>query len=597
MEIARMIRDQRWTILAALAVLAVYAVSLGMLPKRVFWMPDEGAKFMEMCSVHATAPHYEVPFPARRIDPGFEFLPQPELFPHPSITPAGTVYLAFQSPVLFPFLSGVSMRVFGLTGIYLLPLLCGWGVAVLSGALMLRLHPRWAPCAVLLVGLATPVWFYSMVFWEHTIACFFALLAVYVAVVAPRRSAAAVTAVTAGLTAAIILRIEMVAFAVAVFLAWGLADLAARPEPSAVARPHRTAPAPRPRWLVHLLLVALVLCLLLVLARSLTPRHRVVLALAPARIGAALGGLWRNPRSLVEVFVHGSISEAPAVGDGIPLAVAIGLLSCGLAAFVTSARAAAALMLPGYAALLGFSLFLLCTTQGYRSLHGLFPVAPFLAVWPYALAQSWRERSHARLVLANLCWMGLATGLVAIAGSYISRGRLDVGMEWGQRYLLVLYPVLALATVASLPAFQASARPRWLRGVFGVAVAAMMLTGVGLEIRGLRMLYDTRQQLSKWEQALRADGPVVTDVWWLPSAVAVLFTEQEMFFTNGRAHMARWVELAAAQGVRHFIFASLSPVAPHEFETRRLRPVATRVVDGLHLTSFDLSDGATAPSP
>jgi hypothetical protein len=125
----------------------------------------------------------------------------------------------------------------------------------------------------------------------------------------------------------------------------------------------------------------------------------------------------------------------------------------------------------------------------------------------------------------------------------------------------------------------------------------MMIVGIGLEIRGLTMLYNTRQGLSKWERALRAEGPIVTDVWWLPSAVAVLFTEDEMFFVSRRADTARWVELAAVQGVSRFTFASLKPVEAREFGTRGVRRIAERSVDGLHLTSFVLVGGRAADTP
>ena len=60
-------------------------------------------------------------------------------------------------------------------GLYLLPVVCGWLIAVLSGALATWLAPGLGPAAILLVGLATPVWFYSVVFWEHTLATLFGL--------------------------------------------------------------------------------------------------------------------------------------------------------------------------------------------------------------------------------------------------------------------------------------------------------------------------------------------------------------------------------------------------------------------------------------
>jgi len=586
-------RAHRWTIVAALSVLAVYGVCLSVLPTHVFWMPDEGAKYLELHSVHWTRPHYDVAFPAQRIDPRFEFLPDPEIFPPPVTAANGSLYLGFQTPVLFPLVSGVAWHWFGITGLYLLPLACGWGVAVVSGLLLARLRPSWAPVAVLVVGLTTPVWFYSLVFWEHTVACFLALLAVYIATASPRWNLAAVLGALVTLTAAVTLRMDIVPFSAAVFAGWALSSVVARRHSG----PHRlpARPPPSSRWITYLLLAGLAVGLLLVFQHSLTLRHHNVVSSMPRRLGVALSGLWNRPRSLVEILVHAPTIEAPRVSDTIAVGVAIALLVCGLAAGARSARTEAALTLTGASVVLGFSLFLLCTSQHYRSLHGLFPVAPFVCLWPCALRHGWRQRSHALLTLAHISLFGLAFGFLAIAGSYVWQGRLQVGMEWGQRYMLALYPVLAVATLAGLLAGATTARPRWLGRLLSVVALALLLVGGALEIRGLRMLNETRQQLAKWDQAMRTEGPIITDIWWLPSAVAVLFTEHDMFFTGNRARVARWVDLATAQGVDRFTFASFAPVTLPELHTPRLRHVGTRSVDGLTLTSFEIDSGDSHP--
>jgi len=592
------IRGRGWIILAALAVLAVYAVSLSLLPKDVFWMPDEGAKYMEMLSVHWPGePRYVVPFPARRIDTRFEFLPHPEIFPRPSIFPGGRLYIAFQTSIIFPFVSSVPFWLFGVTGIYLMPLLSGWGTALISGALIFRLQRRWAAFAVLLVGLATPVWFYSMVFWEHTIACFLAMLAVYVVAVSPRWHVAPVLAVAVALITAVILRIEMLTVAISVFLGWGIASFAASAPPATPMR--RTRARVRfPRWALYFLLGALTIGLLLLLSASLTMRHHKLLSLVPVRIEGGIAGLWNAPIAFVEILVHAAISEGPTISDTIAIVVAGAVLLCGIGAFLRSTRAEALLVLPSCGVLLAFSIFLVSTTEPYRSLHGLFPAAPFLIVWPYALRHAWRTRGYAPLALTHVALFSLVIGVVAISGAYVAHGRLEVGMEWGQRYLLVLYPLLAVLTLVSLRTYHLSERPRWLKRAFTTVVAALMVTGIALEVRGVAMLYDTRQKLSTWNQALREEGPVITDSWWLPTAVAVLFTEHEMFCLPNRKSIPRWLELAAASGMTRFTVVSFDPDSAARFEDSGAQRLAERVVDGLYLTVLAPAEhGAKAPTP
>src|SRR5579862_3445041 len=469
------IRDHGWMILCALGVLATYAVTLSVLPRDVFWMPDPGAKYLELAAVRwAGGVRYDVPFPSRRIDPHFAFLPLPGIFPHPSFADDGSMRLQFEAPVLFPLISRVPYAWFGITGLYLLPLLSGWCCAIVTGGMMRRLYPRWAPFTVLLVGLATPLWFYSVNFWEHTVACLLALLAVYIAIASPRPRLAAALGMLVFVTAALSLRIEMLAFALALFSGWTTALLAARPRRAAVRPAPTIVAAP---WIVNLLLVACVVGLLAVLDVSLTVRHRAFLAAAATRTAAGLSSFLGLPGSLAEVFVHSSVSEGAVLMPVFPALGLVAMAACCAAAFMKSPRVEAALLIPGCAVVLGLSLYLLCTVQPYRSLHGVFPIAPFLVVWPYALREAWRRRDHAMLTVTNVGLFGLLTGFAAIAVWYVSNGRLTVGLEWGQRYLFVVYPLLTIAALAGLRIHQASdsERPAWLRRAFIFLVAAMMI--------------------------------------------------------------------------------------------------------------------------
>jgi hypothetical protein len=62
----------RWTVAAAVLVAVVYGVSLSILPKHVFWMPDEGAKLFELEAAVVLGARDDVPppFAGQRLIPG-----------------------------------------------------------------------------------------------------------------------------------------------------------------------------------------------------------------------------------------------------------------------------------------------------------------------------------------------------------------------------------------------------------------------------------------------------------------------------------------------------------------------------------------------
>src|SRR6187401_3125649 len=100
------LRDRRF-VDAAGAVLAIYLATLFLLPKNVFWTPDEGSKWMAMhCVGFDGGLTYTVDFPSQRVDTKYKFLPHVGLiFPRPQVMRDGSLYLGFETPVLFPLLS------------------------------------------------------------------------------------------------------------------------------------------------------------------------------------------------------------------------------------------------------------------------------------------------------------------------------------------------------------------------------------------------------------------------------------------------------------------------------------------------------------
>ena len=262
-----------------------------------------------------------------------------------------------------------------------------------------------------------------------------------------------------------------------------------------------------------------------------------------------------------------------------------------MAPFLSSMRIEAAAVAPALLIVLAYSASVAFLGQRYRSLHGIFLVAPFTVVAFYALPEAWRRRDAALLALSSFAALYLVIGCAAIFVFYVdAEGGLLTGLEWGQRYVLALYPVLTVLSVVALYMYQQSNRPVWLKRYFMVMVSAMMMIGVQQEVRGSTMLRFNREEFALWDRALRTDGPLVTDLWWLPATVAPLFLTKEMSYVQGPTELAEWVSLAAAQGIRRFTFVSFVPIGNGQLVDAGVRrvPQESRSVFGLHLTQFDV---------
>lgn len=590
-----------WSAAAAASVLLAYVAVLWSMPKHVFWSPDEGGKFIELhCIEWHGGLRYSMPYAARRIDPEFKFYPHVstpdgDTFPYPVAGSGGTV--RFNWPIWFPLLSGFMLRAFGLPGIYVIPLLSGWLLAVISGGIAGSLNPRTTPITILLVGLATPVCFYSQCFWEHTFAALLALVAVAILVRTRPGSMRALVAITCPLVAAMMLRIEMVAFAAAAVLTWAFSAVACgswSENDTVPSRPRRLH-----RWLLILLLACAAAGVFYLVRAAVPARQQRFITTLPAQMVRTARALPHLPRSVVSVFVNTGRNEGPVVDPTWVTVACVAVLLCLIAPFLSSVRIEAAVIAPALLIVLAYSASVAFLGQRYRSLHGIFPVAPFMVVAFYALPEAWRRRDSALLALSSFAALYLVIGCAAIFVFYVdAEGGLLTGLEWGQRYILPLYPVLTVLSIVALYAHQQSNRPAWLKRYFMVIVSVMMTIGVQQEVRGSTMLRVNREEFAAWDRALRTEGPLVTDLWWLPTTLAPLFLTKEMSYVQSPTELAEWVSLAAAQGIPRFTFVSFRPSGDGQLGDAGVRRVAqeSRTVFGLHLTRFDVVSARPPPA-
>jgi hypothetical protein len=160
----------------------------------------------------------------------------------------------------------------------------------------------------------------------------------------------------------------------------------------------------------------------------------------------------------------------------------------------------------------------------YRSVHGFILICPLVlaSVWVFR-SPSWHQQRR--------FWLLLLGGMIIYALGYISKAWLAAGgLQWGPRYMLILYPILIIAAVAGAQASFGQSRG-WMRLVFAGAWLLATLVGLGFQIRGYVTMYQTMGLYDQSAQVLRTlkNDVVATDCTWMPMVIPDLYWQGNVF--------------------------------------------------------------------
>jgi len=524
-------------------VCSVYVATLSTLHPSVFWSPDEGAKFIQMHSrlVNAEAAQ-RIAYGGAAADPFFAFYPAATIYPQP-VCPSGVRH---HWPALFPALALPFFRLLGVWGLYVIPVAAGVLTAALAGALARRLAPGAAAPAMLLAGLASPLYFHAALFLEHSLACALALGSLLCGWSlwhgSTRRRLICALGAAAALAGFCALRDEALLFFAALVCA-GVATL--------------TGGRRRTLGLAGLALASLL---------SLAALARLVSANGVGRAAGLLGdalravaglqdpALWRAlPRHVLHVLVNNPEQFGVPLPPEWAVAGLLGLVLCALAPSVVRPRRFAC-WLAGACLVAAGAAHGLCLPERYRAIHGLLLPMPGLALaWLPPPDDNFRPSRGERFLTALLSLM-LALHLLA---TWLLR-RPAGGPEWGLRYALVAYLLAAALGAAAVVRFGRSSGG-WRRfAALGLA-GFLLILSCGYGVRGIFELQVTKRDLRAFEREIVEAGvPVVTDQWWLAAALAPTFVRREFYTLNPGADLPLWLERIGSRAPS-FLYVSYAP--------------------------------------
>ena len=493
----------------------VYLASLFFLPADGMWTVDNSDKYLQVqaltsSGLRSTAFNWG----------GQALAPEPECrpIPFPYAVPFDGRLHSFYSPV-FALASTLPFKLFGFRGLVLCPLLAALfmlvGLASLAG--LLGLNRRAQGWVVLAAGLATPVWFYSVTFWEHSLAVCFLVWSVVAAGMYGKTGTAKMLACAAWLCAlAVTFRDDLYLFFPLMLgmLLW----------------------LRRPTWIeaarATLLFVA-------VAVSSLVPLWFINHHYTGSAFGMHLNQYFDSIGG-----ISGYIQGRPAIfhylltalHSSLPLALALAapiiflLVVCPR---MSPARRRWAMPIAGVWAAIPLVLGLWELFQGLSpieqltSTNSLFYASPIVALGLMRAGCgefSWQQDrlfgSLARLVLAYAILYGFA----------VPNPANTVGIHWGNRFLLAAYPLLSLLAVVNiLSSFKGTMNRFW-----PLLVTFVVVLSIAAQVYSINLLARTERFFARLNDTVEARDPstVVSDVWWIPLQLYRLFPTRPIFLVK-----------------------------------------------------------------
>lgn len=536
---------QRLTAFLRLRRLLTGVVLIVLLIQTAWWIPaartrgfatgDGGVKLWQVQSIlrsgRLDAP---IDYPGAIYDPAHTYSP---FVPPWFFWQDGQPYSEYTSP--FIWASVPLYALLGHAGLLILPWLCGALLVILSAWLAWKVRPdRSAALVPIIVGVSSPLFVYSMEFWEHTPGAFLAVLALVGMVKAADSSRGVIWLILAGAAIGLGLTMRAELYVYPIAMAIGLVFAPFRRFRSA-ADPLRENTlkrvSPRLPLSAHPFMGGIVRPLIFLAIGGLLIAgpwwiYQTIHWGSPfgprlAQNVPVLGGSDMLAR-LRDTTGHNYAMLWPYEGDGRDVVLIIALAAVVLAALLYMLRRIQRsasrifeigcwLLAIGLVAIAAITSWRLSQGQRPSDLLTTFPIV-LLLLLPLRPSREANPKSEIGNPKFNLVRFFAITSfafilLVLIASPF------EGGLQWGPRFLLPIVVPLAIAIVTHLDRLWAAAN-RMARIGLVIVFGALLLAGSYSTWNGVQFMRQG-QISSEFMSAVINDSServVVADVWFIP---------------------------------------------------------------------------------
>ncbi len=506
------------TVFVIIAVCAIYCSLLSFLPLEVFWNTDGGNKFIIMQNLLYHG-ELQIANPAADLDPAGRFFPYSSFYFIKSERGIDSIFSPY-----FSWISQWLYVICGFAGLYIIPLLSGMGTIIVGSAIVSNLHlrDRYA-IGVIALSLCTPLLFYSLTFWEMTLVTLLSASAFMLLLHRSSRHTSLITLFKAGLLlgAAGILREDIYVLIIAAAAAMLCVKYS---------------------W--HKIAIFCGGTLIMLLPSWLWQYHYYGhwLGLHGSQYykhNSAEISLWQfvlNQLNSYYIYLlkfnSGSFeNQWYYIILFLPFAAGLiaGLFMHRRAGRKLSVTATAILTAGAIAAALLTVMLWMNSEPVLATIFtiGLFTASPFLLpLW-----------LNLRVLVFNVSLRLRLAALIVIfycAGITPLLTQNDLGIVWGPRHFIYLYPLLVpLWLYAAARLSRNNILPRKLRLFTIISIAALVLISILLQIRGISNLYIMKRNMRELNRQIAVAPPVVvSDIFWLPMVNAPHFYNKKFLQYN-----------------------------------------------------------------
>jgi hypothetical protein len=507
--------------------LILFGLGWTIMSSLTFFSNDIGLRFLQMRQLIAQQwQSFAIPY-MRAVDPGFEHVP----YYYAYSVVNGRLY--FNITPFFPLMGSLLYAGLGIVGLVLSPIigtiLTAWGVTKLAHISQLP-RPILAMWAAVF---ATPIIFYSLQLWDHSLGTGLAVLAVaWIAqgMKSQKRKETAVGGMLLGMS--IGQRPELYLFLIAVGAAWLLTNFRQIKAIIALIGGGLVAALPlwllQWRWFGHPLGMA-------------TATHLFGYGRPDSYPAASYSEVIITPAIKMGRLLFEIESRDPLTFSAAILAI-VGLILLVFAVRVPKFQKTAVLWTGAILTVVGYAIW---ASVAWKSpITGLVSTTPFIALAVTIVDQSAENcRSHQAYLFVLLTAVLFITATLLIWPSF-------GGSQWGARYLLPAYPLLLILAFYAVH-YHGLRLKRPLQTALQTIFILLLLTSVVQQFIGVRHLYVGQEEMVTARETLNALAAdiVITNHPFMPSFLSAV-DKNNFFFVDNDDELADLVNSFYVHDIR-----------------------------------------------
>lgn len=507
----------RRPLLALACVAATYGVlAFLVMPREAFFSSDEGLKLIQLQSfVRRGLGDFTLDYPGRELDPALSYVP---INNPPPLIREGRIYAVY--PVFFPLLTVPLYRLLDYAGLYVIPLASGVLTLVISYYIA-RLTGDNGPSSILVLAFCTPLIFYSLLFWDHTLGTLLftlALLLVVKNLEQPKQLLLVLGGMLTGL--AIWVRSELYVMAVVMPVVYYF--LGSRRFSHALSLGAGTLMGLVPLWLFQYLVYG-----------DFIGPHVGHLAWLAEELPVATDRV----AILYHTLLEGNSSPA------MSFLFIIAFVASAMLVRAPKLRTNRLLVIIAFAGLALATIPNILEAATGRPLGGLITTSPFLAFSFATLLNSSFGRKNRFLLTLSVGYITLVCLMTPV----------DPGLQWGPRFLLPILPpltILATNNFSALNTHGGFSR----RGLLKVCFLSMVALSLLVQMSGLRTLYILKTRDARLIENTSQIGSayIISDEYGYAEYVAPLFYEKQFFYARDQEAYQELTETLLKNGIHSF---------------------------------------------